>query len=253
MTMVLGIRSKSRKNAAVQVDYLIHVQEIKPWPSSQALRSVETVLLQWENGDQAGSLTCNVGDGKIEFGESFTLPVTLYREKSRKSAARDTYQKNNLEFYLYEPRKDKAVKGQLLGSAGINLADYGIVMETINLSTPLNWKKSYKSSAQPVLYVSFQPCGTPSSSLSREVSLEKDGTDSIPESVNDANEEIASFTDDDDDDVSSHSSHTVNSSAFEKTVSSSPSNEKVCGAIFQICPFSINIFALMLLYFENVI
>ncbi|XP_021809603.1 uncharacterized protein LOC110753101 [Prunus avium] len=234
--MVLGIRTKSRKSTAVQVDYLIHVQEIKPWPSSQALRSVQSVLLQWENGDQAsGSFTCNVGDGKIEFGESFTLPVTLYREKSRKSTVRDTYQKNNLEFYLYEPRKDKAVKGQLLASAVINLADYGIIIETRNVSTPLNWKKSFKSSAQPVLYVNVQPCVKPSSSLSpkgslsREVSLENDGTESVPESMNDGNDEIASFTDDDEDDddgVSSHSSHTVTSSAFEKTVSSLPSSSE---------------------------
>ncbi|PQQ16323.1 uncharacterized protein Pyn_20804 [Prunus yedoensis var. nudiflora] len=210
--MVLGIRTKSRKSTAVQVDYLIHVQEIKPWPSSQALRSVQSVLLQWENGDQAsGSFTCNVGDGKIEFGESFTLPVTLYREKSRKNTVRDTYQKNNLEFYLYEPRKDKAVKGQLLASAVINLADYGIIIETRN------------------------PCVKPSSSLSpkgslsREVSLENDGTESVPESMNDGNDEIAPFTDDDEDDddgVSSHSSHTVTSSAFEKTVSSLPSSSE---------------------------
>lgn len=246
--MVLGIRTKSRKSTAVQVDYLIHVQEIKPWPSSQALRSVQSVLLQWENGDQvSGSFTCNVGDGKIEFGESFTLPVTLYREKSRKSTVRDTYQKNNLEFYLYEPRKDKAVKGQLLASAVINLADYGIIIETRNVSTPLNWKKSFKSSAQPVLYVNVQPCVKPSSSLSpkgslsREASLENDGTESVPESMNDGNDEIASFTDDDEDDddgVSSHSSHTVTSSAFEKTVSSLPSSsEKVCGANLISFPF----------------
>ncbi|KAH0991881.1 hypothetical protein GBA52_003364 [Prunus armeniaca] len=236
--MVLGIRTKSRKSTAVQVDYLIHVLEIKPWPSSQALRSVQSVLLQWENGDHvSGSFTCNVGDGKIEFGESFTLPVTLYREKSRKSTVRDTYQKNNLEFYLYEPRKDKAVKGQLLASAVINLADYGIIIETRNVSTPLNWKKSFKSSAQPVLYVNVQPCVKPSSSLSpkgslsRDVSLENDGTESVPESMNDGNDEIASFTDDDEDDddddgVSSHSSHTVTSSAFEKTVSSLPSSSE---------------------------
>ncbi|KAM1303782.1 hypothetical protein ACFX2F_021550 [Malus domestica] len=232
--MVLGIRSKSRKSAAVEVDYLIHVQELKPWPSSQALRSVQSVMLQWENGDQvSGSCICNVGDGKIEFGESFTLPVTLYKEKSRKNAVRDTYQKNNLEFYLYEPRKDKGVKGQLLGSAEINLADYGIVVETRNVSTPLNWKKSFKSSAQTVLSVSIQPCGkpssslTPKSSLSREESLENEGTESVPGSVNDGTDEIASFTDDDvDDDVSSHPSHTVNSSAVETTVSSSPSGEK---------------------------
>lgn len=129
------------------------------WPSSQALKSVQSVLLQWENGDQAsGSVIRDVGDGKIEFGESFKLPVILYEEKSRKSTVCDTYQKNNLEFHLYEPRKDKAVKSRFLASALINLADYGAILETTNASIPLNLKKSSKSSAQPVLYVNVQPC-----------------------------------------------------------------------------------------------
>lgn len=243
--MVLGIRSKSRKSVAVEVEYLIHVQEIKPWPLSQSSKSVQSVLLQWENGDQAsGAFTCGVGDGKIEFTESFRLPVLLCREASRKGPAYDSYQKNNLEFYLYESRKDKAMKGQLLGSAVINLADYGIIRETTMLSTPVNCKKSFKNSGQPLLYINIQPFGndstgsSPKGSLSKEGSLENDESESVSEAMveeNDEETEIASFTDDDndDDDVSSRSSRTINSSAFKTTASSTPSSvevwDELCG------------------------
>lgn len=235
--MVLGIRSRNRKGVAVQVDYLIHVVEIKPWPLSKSSKSVQSVILQWENGDQLfGSLTSGVEDGKIEFAESFRLPVTLCKEKSKRG---ESYQKNNLEFSLFEPRNDKGTKVQLLGSAVINLGDYGILKETITLDIPINCKKSSKNSGQPVLYVNIQPCennsssSSPKDNLSKEVSLDKDGNETVSESMierNDEEVEIESFTDDDDDDgVSSHSSRTINSSTFETTVVSSPSNSvKVC-------------------------
>lgn len=236
--MVLGIRSKSRKSVTVEVDYLIHVQEIKPWPLSQSQKSAQSVFLQWENGDQAsGSLTSSVGDGKIEFTESFRLPVVLCKEASKKGQARESYQKNNLEFYLYETRKDKAMKGQLLGSAVINLADYGTIRETISVTAPVNCKKSSKNSGQPVLYINIQPFGnassgsSPKGSLSKEASLDNDGSETVSEAMLDGNDEeaeIASFTDDDvANDVSSHSPHIINSSAFETTVSSTPNSVKV--------------------------
>ncbi|KAK8481445.1 hypothetical protein V6N11_049681, partial [Hibiscus sabdariffa] len=34
---MLGLSSKSRRGPTVHVDYLIHIQEIKPWPPSQSL------------------------------------------------------------------------------------------------------------------------------------------------------------------------------------------------------------------------
>ncbi|CAL5418972.1 unnamed protein product [Camellia sinensis] len=79
--------------------------------------------------------------------------MTLCREKK----SRDNYQKNCLEFYLYESRKDKASKGQLLESAIINLVDYGIIKENLAISALVNCKKSSKNTAPPVLYVSVQP------------------------------------------------------------------------------------------------
>ncbi|XVF02736.1 hypothetical protein REPUB_Repub04eG0199700 [Reevesia pubescens] len=232
--MVLGLRTKSRKGSSSQVDYIVYVKEINPWTLSQPLRSAQSVLLQWENGDQSsGSLTSSIGNGKIEFSESFKLPVTLCREASRKTTKRDSFQKNYLEFYLYEPRKDKVAKGQLLGSAVVNLADYGIIKETITISTPINLKKSSRNTDQPVLYLNIQSFDKDSSSsstkgsLSKEVSLDKDGSESVSESINEGNDEeteIASFTDDDD--LSSHSSQTISSFVFDPSRESHNQHDK---------------------------
>ncbi|KAI9168962.1 hypothetical protein LWI28_004552 [Acer negundo] len=219
--MVLGLRTKKKRNS-VEVNYRIHVQEIKPWsPSSQSSKPVQSVLLQWENGDQSsGSLASIFGDGKLEFNESFRLSVTLCQEKSKKSTANDiSFQKNYLEFYLYETGKDKVVKGQVLGSAVVNLGDYGIIKEAIAISTQINLKKSSKNVAQPVLDLIIESLykdgSSPSrkSSLSEESSLDKDGSGTFSELTN---EDIAAFTDDDDG-VSSHSSWKNSASALETT------------------------------------
>ncbi|EEF47506.1 uncharacterized protein LOC8278411 [Ricinus communis] len=229
--MVLGLRSKNRKrHFSAQVDYLIHVLEIKPWPPSQSLKSIESVFLLWENGDHSsGSFTSNVGDGKIEISESFRLPVTLYSEAPRRGTVRASSQKNYLEFSLYETRKDKAMKGQLLGSAVINLADYGIIKDAVTISTLINFKKNSKSTVQPVLSVNIQPFERDSTSLSKEASLDKDGSESVSEVTNENDEEseIASFTDDDvDDNFSSHSSRTASSLAMESSRGSPGQDEK---------------------------
>lgn len=225
--MVLGIRSKSRKKVAIQIDYVIDVVEIKPWPLFQSPKPVQSVLLQWDNGGHgSGSFISGVGDGSIEFSESFRLQVTLLKETSRKGLVHYRYQKNsNLEFYLYEFRNDKGMKGQLLGSAVVNFSDCEIIKEPVTMSIPVNWKKSSKNLGQPLLYINVQPLGKEN----------EDVNGSVSGSVNGENEdeaEIASFTDDDaDDDVSSHSSHTINSSAFETTSSSPSLSVKVCKPI----------------------
>ena len=223
--MVLGLRAKTRRGSAVQIDYLVHIQEIKPWPPSQSLRSLRTVLIQWENGDRSSGSTSSVvpslgsivGEGKIEFNESFRLPVTLLRDVSVKGGDGDIFQKNCLEFNLYEPRRDKTVKGQLLATAIIDLADYGVLKETLSVSTPMNCKRSFKNTNQPVLYITLQSVEKARSnsssrdSLSRAMSLDNAGGESVSALINEeyAEEaEIASFTDDD---VSSHSSATASS------------------------------------------
>ncbi|KAL8111651.1 hypothetical protein AgCh_019394 [Apium graveolens] len=230
--MVLGLRSKHRKDASVQVDYLVYVGEINPWPPSQSLRSVQSVSLQWENGDQnSGYLTSSVGDTSIQFNVAFALPVTLRREKR----SHERFQKNLLEFSLFEPKKDKVTKGQLLGTAIINLGDYGIIEDIVSISAPLSCKKSSKNTLQPVLFLRIQQVdknssnSSPMTGLSKQVSLDKDRQDSIPGSRNEDNDdvsEIASFTDDDD--VSSHSSRTFASSAFE--ASNSPHRSEKVGS-----------------------
>ncbi|KAF5449380.1 hypothetical protein F2P56_029831, partial [Juglans regia] len=233
--MVLGLRSKSRKSVSVQVDYFIHVQEVKPWPPSESLKSSRSLLIQWENGDQnSGSFTCGVGDGRIGIGESFRLPVTLCREVSRKGTTRESFLKNNLEFYVYDARREKAVKGQLLATATINLADYGVIKETITISAQVNCKRSFKHSTLPVLYVNIQPLdkdsssSSPMGSLLKEVSLDK--SESYSELTNEGNAEeteMASFTDDDNDDLSPHLSQTITSFAFEARGWSPPKRNQI--------------------------
>ncbi|MCL7050643.1 hypothetical protein MKW94_030945 [Papaver nudicaule] len=238
--MVLGLRTKHKKGASVQVDYQIHIQEIKPWPPSQSLKSVRSVILQWENGDRnSGSINpvvpsvgSGVGDGKIEFNESFRLTAMLSRDASVKGRNAEIYMKNCIEFNLYEPRRDKTVKGQLLGTVVIDLAEYGPTRETIIVTAPMNCKRSFKNTAQPVLSIKIQPfekhisSSSSRESLFREASPDKDAKGSVSALMNGeyAEEaEIASFTDDD---VSSQSSITNSSSAFEATGSSPPQNEE---------------------------
>ncbi|KAK6116588.1 hypothetical protein DH2020_049694 [Rehmannia glutinosa] len=209
--MVLGIRSKHRRGGSVKVNYIVHVQEIRPWPPSESLRSVQTVLLQWENGNQySGSFLSTARDSKIEVNESFKLPLILYQDKK----APDKFQKNYLEFSLFLPYKNKA-KGQLLGTAVLNLADYGVIEDTLSISALINFKKSSVSSVQAVLVIGLENVEKDSSNSSPNVGLSKEP--SLDGS------EIASFTDDD---ASSQSSRTAGSSTYENATSSPSQIEK---------------------------
>ncbi|XP_074567531.1 uncharacterized protein LOC141824187 [Curcuma longa] len=211
--MVLGLRSKQKKCASVHVEYIIHIHEIKPWPPSQSLKSLRSVVLHWENGNRQSGSTCIVipdlgsgaDEGKLEFNESFKLQVTLLKEGSSKGDEKGAFQKNALEFNLYEPRRDK-FKGQHLGSAVIDLAEYGIVKEAVTANIPVTSKRSFRNVMQPVLYVKIQPMddagmgSTSGESLSKEVPVDKDVKESVSELMNEENveeNEIASFTDDD--------------------------------------------------------
>ena len=69
-------------------------------------------------------------------------------------------------------------------------------------------------------YVTIQPfdiessSSSPSSSLSKELSLEKEGSESVSQSLKDDDDlEIASFTDDDSDDIPSNTSQTSRSAS----------------------------------------
>ncbi|KAL3818676.1 hypothetical protein ACJIZ3_004581 [Penstemon smallii] len=201
--MVLGLKSKQKKGAPVKVEYIVHVEEISPWPPSESLKSVQTVLLLWENGEQnSGSFLSVAGDSNIMFNESFMLPLTLKRDKK----VTDKFKKNYLEFSLFEPRKDKA-KGQLLGTASLNLADYGVIEDISTINAPLNFKKSYNNSVPSALTITFEPVEKDSDA---DNSSYNDGLSTKDASIdNDDDEsEITSYTDDD---ASSHSSRTAGS------------------------------------------
>lgn len=239
--MVLGLKAKNRKSPTVQVDYLIHIQEIKPWPPSQSLRTLRAVVIQWEHGDRSSGSTnqvvpslgtgSGVGDGRIEFNESFRLPVTLLRELSVKGGDGDTFQKNCIELNLYEPRRDKTVKGQLIGTAVIDLADYGVVKETLSISAPIHCKRTYRNTSQPLLFLKIQSVDksqVSSSSwdrLTREASMDKNGVDSVSALMNEEYAEESETVSYSDDDVSSHSSLTVSSLAVESN-EGSPQNKE---------------------------
>ncbi|XP_038717962.1 uncharacterized protein LOC120011024 isoform X2 [Tripterygium wilfordii] len=223
--MVLGLNVKNKKGSFVQVDYLIHIQEIKPWPPSQSLRSLRNVLIQWENGDRntgstntvVPSLGSVVGEGKIEFNQSFRLPVTLLREMPIRGRDSETFQKNCLEFHLYEPRRDK---NMLLATSVIDLAEYGVVKETLSLSAPMNSKRSFKNTSEPVLYIKINPVekGSTSSSLrdslKKEALLDKNGLESVSAMMNEEYTKEAGNASFQDDDISSHTSQAA-SSAFQ--------------------------------------
>ncbi|XP_061364624.1 uncharacterized protein LOC133308062 [Gastrolobium bilobum] len=229
--MVLGLRGKNRRSATVQIDYLIHIQEIKPWPPSQSLRSLQSALIEWKNGECASgstnlvspSLGSVLGEGRIEFNVSFKLPVTLMRDMNVRGGDADVFQKNCLEFNLYEQRREKIVKGQLLGTAIVDLADYGILKETLSINAPMNCKRSYRNTDQPLLFIKIQPVeknrASPSlkDSFLKEVLKDNIGGGSVSTLMNEEyaeESEIASFTDDD---ISSHSSVVAVSTFLESS------------------------------------
>ncbi|XP_057521098.1 uncharacterized protein LOC130801299 [Amaranthus tricolor] len=239
--MVLGLRNKTRRGPSIQVDYLIHVQDIKPWPPTQSLKNVRSVLIQWENGERNSGSTSSVApsieDGKIVFNESFRLSATLSRDMSVKTGGDvDIFHKNLLELNLYEPRRDKTVKGQLLGTAIVDLADYGVVREVTSVSAPMNCTRSFRNTMQPILNLRIQAYDKVRSSsgvslrgrLAKEASLDKNDAESVSALMSEeyADEaEVASFTDDD---VSSHSS--LNASSVLESNGASPSQNKENGS-----------------------
>nr|GMC46281.1 uncharacterized protein LOC109149986 [Ipomoea batatas] len=234
--MVLGPSGKTRGVPSVQVEYLINIVEIKPWPPSQSLKTPKAVVIQWEHGEKNSGSTnqvapmleteSGVGNGRIEFNESFRVPVTLLREISSKSVNGDTFQKNCIEFNLYEPRRDTTVKGQLLGTAIIDFANYGVVKEGLNVSVPINCKRSYRNTVQPLLCLKIQTVGKGRTkplvrnNVRRESSMDSSVGESVSALVSEEyteEAETASYTDDD---VSSHSSLVNSSSAVESNCSS---------------------------------
>lgn len=200
--MVLGLRTKSRRDNGVFVEYLISIKELKPWPTSQV--PAQCVLLKWENGENnSGSFIAVVGKDTIMFNESFRLTLTL----EPKGGADNKFQKNLLELNVYDAKKkDKGVKNKLLGSAVVNLADYGVLTNCVPVGAPFTFKKSSRNDASAEIYLTIEPAGEDedegyrsscSSQPKMRGSVDKDGSEFS----------LASLTDDDDD-ASSVSSST---------------------------------------------
>lgn len=200
--MVSRVKTKNRKSPSIQLDYAISIIEIKPWPPSQSLRSLRSALIQWEHGDKNSGTTkpvtpllvpgASVGDGKIEFNESFKLHVTLLRDMSIKSGDSDTFLKNCVEFNMYEPRRDKTVKGQLLATAVMDFADYGVVNDGLVVSVPMNCKRTFSNTSQPMLLIKVQ--SFEKNNRGRSSSMDRNCSESL---MNEENVEEIEITDDD--------------------------------------------------------
>ncbi|CAN8267754.1 unnamed protein product [Cochlearia groenlandica] len=199
--MVLGLRTKSRRDNGVFVEYLISIKELKPWPTSQV--PAQCVLLKWNNGENSsGSFIAVVGKDTIMFNETFRLSLTL----EPKGGSDNKFQKNLLELHVYDAKKkEKGVKNKLLGSALVNLADYGVLTNTVPVGAPFTFKKTSRNDASPEVYLTIEAAGEDedegyrsscSSQPKMRGSLDKDGSEFS----------LASLTDDDDDASSQNSS-----------------------------------------------
>ncbi|KAL8097644.1 uncharacterized protein LOC141684682 isoform X2 [Apium graveolens] len=227
--MVLGMKTSNSRGTSAQLEYQIHLQEIKPWPPSKLLKSLRSAVLRWEYSDKYSGSTnlvvplvgSNVGDGKIQFNHTFRLPVNL-------SKIEDTLNKNCLKFNLFEPQRNKTVQGLLLATAIIDLADYGIVKEIIHITAPMNCKRVMSNKAQPVLFLKIQPVQrNRATSLSRNgqlrnASVDKNGNGSVSALMNKEYAEEAEIVSPNDVDGSSHSSTSVTSPAVQLQGASSP-------------------------------
>ncbi|KAF0890017.1 hypothetical protein E2562_035135 [Oryza meyeriana var. granulata] len=206
--MVLGLRTKTRKDASFHVDFNIFIQEISPWPPSESLKSLKSVVLFWENGENnsgktnavAPSIGSGTTVGKIEFNEFINLQAVFQKEGSSKSGK---WQKNLLELNLYEPRRDK-LKGQYLGTATLDLAEHAMFHKDTSVPVPLNSKRSFRNNPQPMVYLRIQPLDGDNSSvssrdaLSKEPSVDRDSKELMSATMSEYTEdtEFASFTDD---------------------------------------------------------
>lgn len=226
--MVLGLRLKSKQITSIHVEYTVEVLEIKPWPSSQSLKSIHSVVLQWKSGDGklglTNPVTPSLSEEKIKINEIFRCQVTLMKEISGRNNGGGSFHKNILQFNLHEHKKDKAFKGKL-GTAVLDLSQHGIIEDSLRVGLPLTLKRTLRNVGEPVLYVnlrSFEKSGPESSSSensSKEVSSVGDGKGSVLTLMSEEyaeEDEIAAFTDDDD--VTSHSSPTKSYSFVENDV-----------------------------------
>ncbi|EOA12980.1 hypothetical protein CARUB_v10025966mg [Capsella rubella] len=221
--MVLGLRTKSRKDNGVFVEYLISIKELKPWPTSQV--PAQCVLLKWENGENnSGSFIAVVGKDTIMFNESFRLTLTL----EPKVGSDNKFHKNLLDLHVYDAKKkDKGVKNKLLGTASVNLADFGVLANSVPVGAPFTFKKSSRNDASSEIYLTVEPAGEEDYDEGNRSSCSSQPKMSVSRRSGEGSEfSLASLTDDDDD-ASSVSSSTRRVSFSAMLDASSTNTEAV--------------------------
>ncbi|GKC22295.1 hypothetical protein Tco_1024445, partial [Tanacetum coccineum] len=97
----------------------------------------------------------------------------------------DTFLKNCMEFNMYEPRRDKTVKGQLMATTVVDFAEYGIVKDGLEVGVP-NCKRTFSNTIQPMLFLRIE--AVDKSNRVRSDSMNEENIQEI---------ESASVTDDD--------------------------------------------------------
>ncbi|KAD7478707.1 hypothetical protein R6Q59_005536 [Mikania micrantha] len=271
--MVLGLKTKI-KNPYIQLDYIINLIEIKPWPPSHSLRSLRTVYIQWEHGDKNSGSTApvapsivsgsGVNDGKIVLNESFRIHVTLSRDPSVKAGDDETFLKNCIEFNMYEPRRDKTVKGYLLATAVVDFAEYGIVEGSLMVSVPMNCKRTFGNTGQPMLFVKIHTVEKDNrvrssfrESLIREGSMDTIRSESVSALMNEEYAEEAETASITDDNISSQSLKGVGSSTLVSNVMLAPQNENeyeaICGTSEKINDHKLSVQDKMAAYEKHIL
>ncbi|GJX64580.1 hypothetical protein Tco_0298923 [Tanacetum coccineum] len=57
---------------------------------------------------------------------------------------------------MYEPRRDKTVKGQLLATVVVDFAEYGIVKDGLEVGVPMNCKRTFSNTIQRMLFLRIE-------------------------------------------------------------------------------------------------
>ncbi|GJY57750.1 hypothetical protein Tco_0457642 [Tanacetum coccineum] len=112
---------------------------------------------------------------------------------------------------MYEPRRDKTVKGQLLATVVVDFAEYGIVKDGLEVGVPMNCKRTFSNTIQRMLFLRIEVVYK-----SNRVRFDSMNEENIEET------ESASVTDDD---VSSQSSMAAISLTSRSNGSLNPQKE----------------------------
>ncbi|KAL2643076.1 hypothetical protein R1flu_010663 [Riccia fluitans] len=169
--MVLGLGSK-KKGQPVKLEFLIFIQEIKPWKPAQSAKT--PLVLSWERGDKRSGRTQRVvpnEDGKVEFNEEFKLQAKLVREPEGKGKNQGVvkFQKKTVNFQLLD-----AVTDRQLARCVVDLGEYGDADAVVQANAPLSTGKKVVTSGSPTLYFKIGVNGKkeePRTSFSARVSF----------------------------------------------------------------------------------